>query len=76
MAKTSYTTARYEMVTMQDGTVYAKTLTRWSISYGKCNRQDFHKSGEIYTKTRLRAWGKKYNVKIEESDIEMLPTKV
>lgn len=68
--------AQYEIITLSDGTVFAKTLVRWSRSFGKCNRQDFHRCGEIFTQSSFRAWCKKHGVTPKNEDIEKIPKKV
>lgn len=76
MGRTSSTSATYEIVVKVDGVIVAETHTSWDRSFGKCNRQTFHKNGEIFTRGRLRAWAKKYKLTIPEEIIAKFPTKV
>ena len=54
----------------------AKTTVRWSRSFGRCNRVDYGKGGEIYTRARFRAWLKKYSPSTDLSIADQLPTKL
>lgn len=68
--------AEYTIKTTADGIIYAQTIVSWSRKFGKCKRQDFHRCGEIFTQSRFRAWCKKYDIKIDEEDVQKLPKKV
>jgi hypothetical protein len=54
----------------------AKTTVRWSRSFGRCNRRDYAKGGEIYTRAKFRAWLKKYEPYTDLSVADQLPIKV
>lgn len=54
----------------------AKTSVCWSRSFGRCNRRDYGKNGEIFTRAKFRAWLKKYSPYTDLSVADQLPTKV
>lgn len=70
------TTASLSIITQEDGTMVAKTETRWSRSFGRCNLRHFSRTGEIFTRSRLKAWCKKYKVKISAEELQRFPVSV
>ena len=77
--------AKYQLVEYQYNAsgasrVMAKTSTSWTRELGNCNTQTFHRSGDIYTQARFKAWLKKYQpymtVDQREEEVEKLPKKV
>ena len=60
--------------------VRAETTVSWDRVFGRCDRRTFHKSGTIYTQSRLRAWLKKYQPYIaddeKEAMVSLLPKSV
>lgn len=70
------TEASYQIHEYEDGTCSAKTTTQWSRLIKKADLRTYYRNGEIYTQSKLRAWGKKYGLKIPESDISRLPKSV
>lgn len=69
------THAKFCVVRLEDGTILAKTSVWWDRTFGRCNRQTFSRRGEIYTRSRLVAWAKKYGVEIPAETIAEFPVK-
>lgn len=70
--------AIYTMRTDGEGNYWVDTSVRWSVKdwRGKNMTHSGQRSGTIYTQSRFKAWLKKYNLKIKQDEISLLPKSI